>query len=125
MGYPFQQMLANHRIKSVPTTSKNPQANSIGECMHQTVGNNLRTMNAMHPPDGIDSANRLVDTALANCIFASRAAIHGSLKASPGSLIFGRDMILDIPVIANWHTIQQNRQQLIYQCLIEAKTKKG
>jgi len=78
----------------------------------------------MHPPDGIDSANRLVDTALADCLFATCAAVHGTFKASPGSLAFGRDMILDIPIIADWELIQRNRQQLIDQRLIDANRKR-
>jgi len=57
IGYPFQQMLARHRIKGIPTTAKNPQANAICKCMHQTVSNSLCAMATMHPPDGIESAN--------------------------------------------------------------------
>ena len=72
-------------------------------------------MSTMHPPDGIDLANRLVDSALANCLFAIGAAIHSGLKASPGSLAFVRDMLLDIRVIADLQTIQNNHQQLIDQ----------
>ena len=92
--------------------------------MHQTVGNMLRAMISLNPPDGVDSAKALVDTALANCLFATRSAIHGSLKASPGSLAFGRDMVLDIPLIADWQLIQQHRQQLIDSRLIAANRKR-
>jgi hypothetical protein len=38
--------------------------------MHQVVGNSLRAMSTMNPPQGVDSAIRMVDTALANCVFA-------------------------------------------------------
>ena len=92
--------------------------------MHQTVGNSLRAMVAMNPPDGINTANQLVDSALANCMFATRTALHGGIKASPGSLAFGRDMILDIPVISDWLFIQQRRQQLIDERLIAANRKR-
>jgi hypothetical protein len=34
------------------------------------------------------------------------------LKASPGAAIFGRDMLFDIPFIADWHKIGEHRQQL-------------
>ena len=81
-------------------------------------------MVGLNPPEGIVTANQMVDTALANCLFVTRAAFHGSLHGSPGPLVFGRDMILDIPVIADWLTIQQNRQQLIDQRLIAANRKK-
>jgi hypothetical protein len=80
-------------------------------------------MASFNPPEGIENANQLVDTALANCLYATRAAFHGSIHGTPGSLVFGRDMVLDIPVIADWLTIQQNRQQLIDQRLIAANRK--
>ena len=38
--------------------------------------------------------------------------------------MFGQDMVLDIPVVADWLTIQQHRQQLIDQRLIAANRKK-
>jgi hypothetical protein len=34
------------------------------------------------------------------------------LKASPGAAIFGRDMLFDIPFIADWQKIGKHRQQL-------------
>ena len=101
VGYPFQRTLDRHGIRSRPTTAKNPQSNAIVERMHQAVGNTLRALVTLTPPHGIQQANQLVDTALANCLFATRAAVNGSLKASPGSLAFGRDMILDIPLLAD------------------------
>ena len=85
------------------------------------MGNTLCAMVALQLPAGIDSANHLVDTALANCLFATCTALHGTLRASPGSLAFGRDMILDIPVIGDWNFICQHRQQLINHCLVAAK----
>ena len=44
VGWEFQELLQKCTIKDVPTTSRNPQANSICERMHQTVGNILRTL---------------------------------------------------------------------------------
>ena len=124
VGFPFQHMLERHGIRGHPTTAKNPQANAICERMHQTVGNSLRAMIVMQPPAGIDSANRLVDTALANCMFATRAALHSGLQASPGSLAFNRDMILDIPFVADWMLIQERRQQLVDSKLLAANRKR-
>ncbi len=34
------------------------------------------------------------------------------LNASPGAAIFGRDMLFDIPFIANWKKIGEHRQRL-------------
>lgn len=123
-GYQFQRVLARHDIVSRPITTKNPRANSICERMHQTIGNNLRAMVHLNPPAGIETANQLVDTALANCVYATRTSYHGSLRGTPGSLVFGRDMVLDLPVVADWLVIRQHRQQLIDQRLIAANRKK-
>ncbi len=37
--------------------------------------------------------------------------LHG-LKASPGAVIFGQDMLFDIPFVADWHEIGGYRQSL-------------
>jgi transposase InsO family protein len=73
-GWAFQDMLERHFIQRCPTTAKNPQANAICEQMHQSVGNSLRVLRQWTPPAGINDANMLVDTALANAIYATRAS---------------------------------------------------
>ena len=40
-----------------------------------------------------------------------RSTHHTVLKASPGAAIFGRDMLFDIPFIADWHKIGEFRQK--------------
>ena len=120
IGQPFQQCLQRNGVHGHPTSTKNPQANAICERMHQTVGNSLRVLTTLNPPQGYEEAGHLVDLALANAMFATRAAMHGSLKASPGSLAFSRDMVLDIPFIADWQLIKDKRQQLIDDRLIAA-----
>ena len=39
-----------------------------------------------------------------------RSTYHTVLKASPGAAIFGRDMLFDIPYIADWNKIGDYRQ---------------
>ena len=39
---------------------------------------------------------------LANAAWAVHAAYHTVLKTSPGVAIFGRDMLFDIPFLADW-----------------------
>ena len=41
------------------------------------------------------------------------ATVHTTLKATPGSLVYQRDMILNIPVVADLLDITAQRQQLI------------
>ena len=94
--------------------------NAICEQMHHTVGNTLRTLATLNPPNGADTANRLVDTALANCMFAIRATVHGSLQTTPGGIAFQRDMILNLPLIADFQLLKERRQHLIDDRLIRA-----
>ena len=44
--------------------------------------------------------------------------MNASLKASPGALVFNRDMLVDIPLTANLLALQQLRQQGIDTNLI-------
>jgi hypothetical protein len=67
----------------------------------------------MNPPAGIAHANQLVDTAIANTMYTTRATVHSALKTTPGAMAFERDMLLDIPLNADLQLIQTRRQQLI------------
>jgi hypothetical protein len=50
---------------------------------------------------------------LQNCAFAIRSTFHTTLQASPGQLIFGRDVIHDIRFEANWDRIKNNKEKYI------------
>jgi hypothetical protein len=117
LGWEFQDLLHRLGIKDVPTTVKNPQANAICERMHQSVGNALRTYLHGHPPTDEQQATEIIDSALASAMYAVRATVHGSLRNSPGALAFQRDMLLDIPLIADLHAIQHRRQLKINSAL--------
>ena len=52
---------------------------------------------------------------LQNCAFAVRASFHTTLGATPGQLVFGRDMVLPIAYEANWESIHERRQKLIQE----------
>ena len=67
--------------------------------MHQTVGNVLRTLLHGEPPRNINTAKEFVDEALSIAMHAMRAGIHSTLGRSPGSLVFNRDMFLNIPLM--------------------------
>jgi transposase InsO family protein len=120
----FQNVLRRHGIKPIPTTTKNPQANAICERMHQTVENALRPLLYAYPPRNAEQAALLVDTALQTAAYSVRTAVHGTLKISPGALVFHRDMILDIPVVADLELLRQQRQALIDQQLIRENRKR-
>ena len=57
---------------------------------------------------------------LQTAAYAARVTIHSSMKISPGALVFQRDMLLDIPLIADLHLLQQKRQVLINERLFQA-----
>jgi len=124
IGVGFQQMLHKHGIKPHPTTAKNPQANAICERLHQTIANAIRALTHTNPPRDLNEATLAVDTAISTATYAARAAVHNSMNISPGSLVFHRDMFLDIPIIADLHLLQQNRQVLIDKQLMLANTKR-
>ena len=42
-----------------------------------------------------------------------RTGVHTTLGSSPGSLVFNRDMFLNIPLIADWYMITQGREHQV------------
>jgi hypothetical protein len=101
-------MLHRNNIQSCYTTTKNPQANAICKQMHQSVGNSLRVLWQWNPPAGLNNTHALVDAALANAIYATRASFHSGLQATPGQLAFHHDMVMNIPLMSDLMLVQQN-----------------
>ena len=52
------------------------------------------------------------------------AEVHFTLGSSPDSLVFNRDMFLNIPLIADWHAITQRREHLIHANLLRENQKR-
>jgi hypothetical protein len=113
IGHDFVRVLHNHGITPVPLTVKNPQSNAICERLHLTVGNVLRTLVHYESPNDINDVVLLVDTALQTAAYSARSVIHGTLKHSPGSLAFHRDMLFDIPLVADMEVIRTRRQVVV------------
>ncbi len=53
-----------------------------------------------------------IDVFLSDAAWAIRSTYYTVLKASPGKAICGRNMLFDIPFIADWQKIGEHRQQL-------------
>ena len=51
-----------------------------------------------------------MDAFLTNAAWAIRSTYHTVLKASPGAAIFGRNMLFNIPFLADWNKIGEYRQ---------------
>jgi transposase InsO family protein len=105
IGWAFQSMLDQYNIQRCPIKTKNPQANAICERMHQAIGNSLWILRKWTPPAGVDDVKQLVNTALANAMYAMRASFHSGIQTTPGALAFHRDMVLNIPLIADLNII--------------------
>jgi hypothetical protein len=104
----FEYLCETYGIKHKPTTLKNPQVNAILERLHQVLGQMLCTSK-------LDMAETItpddVDVFLDRAAWAICSTYHTVLKASPGAAIFGRDMLFDIPFIADWNKIGDYRQR--------------
>eukprot|EP00957_Ditylum_brightwellii_P027593 2086390-Ditylum_brightwellii.AAC.1 len=75
-------MLQQTGIKDAPTTSRNPQANSVYECLHQTVTNILRTT-TNDVAHAMQQATHAVDDALTTAMHATGFAVSRVLGTSP------------------------------------------
>ena len=51
-----------------------------------------------------------IDTFLTDVAWAIRSTYHTVLTASPGAALFGRDMLFNIPYLADWKQIGHYRQ---------------
>ncbi len=107
-------------IKRKPTMIKNPQANAILECLHQVLAQMLRTAE-------LDIAETVapndVDVKLDNMAWAICSTYHTVLKASPGTAIFGCDMLFDIPFIADWNKLEDYWQCQSYLNMVHKNSK--
>ena len=106
----FKEMCTNYGLKHKPTTTYNPRSNGIVERVHQVLGDSLRTFElqkcdlAEYDPFG---------SFLSTAAWAIRSTLHTTLQATPGQLVFGRDMLLDLPFKASWGAIRACKQDLI------------
>jgi hypothetical protein len=100
----FKYLCKSYGIKRKLTPVKNLQANGILERVHQVLGQMLHTAEI----DMADSVTPNDDNVfLDNTAWEICSTYHTVLKASPGAAIFGCDMLLGIPFVADWHKIRE------------------
>ena len=111
----FKQMCNNYGLMSKPTTTYNPRSNGIIERVHLVLGDALRTFELerkdlpKYDPFG---------SFLAATAWALRSTYHTTLQATPGQLVFGRDMLLALPFKANWAAIQERKMNSINRTVL-------
>jgi hypothetical protein len=91
--------------------TQNPQANVMTERAHQMLGNSIRSFQLQDKPyyDPDDPWGGI----LAAVAFALRSTYHMTLQATPGQLIFGRDMVLNVQHLTDRTAIKAHKQQII------------
>jgi transposase InsO family protein len=106
----FLPLLQDFKIKPKCTTVENPQANGAVERIHQVVRDMIVTKDLNEVVfDLIDPWGPI----LSSVAYAIRASYHSTLAATPAQLVFGRDMIFNIRMIADWKSITERKRTQI------------
>ena len=110
-GHEWEFMLQNWGLTRGRISTHTPTANAIIESSHKSMGQILRTILANEQPTTQAELDKVVDSALACTMRAMRSAASTSLSGvAPGAMVFGRDMLLNIPIVTDIISITQNRQ---------------
>ena len=102
----FKPLLQTFDIKPKHMIIKNSQENAVLERIHQVVGDMLRSKDLENYD--FDATDPWSDI-LASVAWAIRNNVHRTLDATPGQLVFGRDMIFHDTFRANWQTIHNRK----------------
>jgi hypothetical protein len=105
----FEELVNSYGIKKKNSTHFNPQSNGIIERVNLTLNDALRTAEV----DGREMDEKYPrGPFLSSAAYAIRSTFHTTLKATPGQLVFRRDMVLRIIFLADWGgAIEQQRQK--------------
>jgi len=107
----FQTLiLEEYHIKAKPITVRNPQANAVIERVHGVIGDMIRTFDTSRINE---TENDPFEGFVSAICWAIRSTYHTTLRATPGQLVFGRDMIFNIRHEADWHLIQERKRARI------------
>jgi len=119
----FATMIKNdYGIRKSPASKRNPQANSVIERIHQTIGNMVRT-HSVHEDMYLDKEDPFAGI-LVTTMFATSATYHTTTQATPSQLVFGQDAITNIRFEADWNLICQRKQEMIQQNNIKENNKR-
>ena len=105
--FEFKHFVEGFGIKYRLTTVKNPQANGIIEHVHGVINDMIRTQDLdNHEFDPVDPWGDI----LAELAWAVRSLYHRTLDATPGQLVFGRDMLFDMLFTPDWDKIKARKR---------------
>jgi hypothetical protein len=108
----FRALCKNFGLIPKPITAHNPQGNSTIEKVHATLGNILRTFE-LENQDLND--NDPWTTFLNSAAWALRSTYHTVLNATPGQVVFGRDMLLPIQYKVDWAQVVQKKHDQVHK----------
>ena len=94
----IQMLEQDYGITRRPITTQNPQANSILERAHQTIGNILHRFQVNNNELEQDD---LWSGILSAVVLAMRSMVHTTTQATSMQLVFGRDAIMNLTFDAN------------------------
>ena len=80
LGPAFSNMLRKNRIKSDPTTVKDPQSNAIVERMHQSISTMIAISLRENPPNKFEEVSSLVHSMCMTAQYAIRATVNTTLR---------------------------------------------
>ena len=107
----FREMVTNDcGIKVIQITSRNPQAITMLERVHLTIGIILCTFKVQNMV--LDDENPW-DVILALTMFILRATVHTITQYTPVQLLFGRNSIINHHHNIDLETIRKRKQDLI------------
>jgi hypothetical protein len=104
---PFCALCNTYGIMRKLTSVKNPQANVIPEHIHAAFTYMLCRAK-INLADSVKTSD--IDTFLSDATWAIHSTYHTVLIVSPGAAIFGKDILFNIPFIADWKEIGEHRQ---------------
>ena len=103
----------DYGIKRKVISTQNPQVNAIVKHAHQTLGNLIRSFQLQDKP--YDDPDDPWGGILMAVAFALISMYHTALQATPGQLIFDRDMVLNVQHLTDWTVIKAHKQQIIHK----------
>jgi hypothetical protein len=117
----FLVLLKDFDVKATLTSVENPQANSPVERVHQVIQSMLATKDLESQTyDFIDPWGEI----LSSVAWAIRASYHSTLKATPGQLVFGQDMIFNLNKVVDWQLMEKQKQDQIIRDNIRENLKR-